>query len=431
MTSRDPLDELGATVVDHRTKGIPLGERLLLREVGKQGWNVARGDLALPVTTLSQSALGNNLDTMRQYCERHGVLLAPHGKTTMSPQLFQRQLAAGAWGMTAATPTQAAVMRHFGVSRVIVANEVVEPTALRWIAREMDADPLFEVLTLVDDPSSVAAADQTLAGSAPTRPLPVLLEVGIPGGRAGVRTLDQAMAVARAVASARHLALAGVEIYEGLITNGTAAEDLAKIDRVLDDVRIMVDRVAAEGLFADGQIIVTAGGSAYFDRVIAVLNGSYGLGVPVRLVLRSGCYLTHDLGKYNRVSPLDGRRSEDESLQLVNALQGWARVLSRPDPELAILGTGKRDLPYDLELPSPLTAYDVTTQAATDLREVASIHKMMDQHAFMTISQHVPLHPGDIIALGMSHPCTAFDKARLIPIIDDDNTVIDAVLTFF
>ena len=393
MTPRDPFDELAATVVDHRTKGIPLGERLTLREIGKRGWNVAHGDLALPVTTLSQSALDNNIDAMKRYCERHGVLLAPHGKTTMSPQLFQRQLGAGAWGMTAATPSQLAVMRDFGVPRVIVANEVVDPSALQWIAREMEADPSFEVLILVDNPASVAAADQALDGSALTRPVRVLLEVGVPGGRAGVRGAEQAMNVARAAASAKHLALAGVEIYEGLITNGTTAGDLAKINRVLDGVRSLVHQIAAEGLFAGAEIIVTGGGSAYFDRVVARLNGSYGLGVPLQLVLRSGCYLTHDLGKYHRVSPLDGRRGEEEQLGLTNALQGWAQVLSRPEPELAILGTGKRDLPYDIELPSPLTAYDVNTNAATDLREVASIHKMMDQHAFMTISQDLSLQP--------------------------------------
>jgi D-serine dehydratase len=431
MSMQEALNELGNTVIDHRTKGIPLGERLTLREIGSRGWNVARGDLALPVTTLTQSALENNLDAMRRYCQRRGMLLAPHGKTTMSPQLFQRQLAAGAWGMTAATPTQAAVMRQFGVSRVIIANEVVEPDALRWIAHEMESDPSFEVLTLVDDAGSVAAADQALDGAAGNRRLPILLEIGVSGGRTGVRTPQQAMDVARAVAASARMTLAGVEVYEGLIAEGATPDDLAKIDRVLDGVRDLVREIAAEGLFAGEELIITGGGSAYFDRIADRLGGPYDLDVPVRLVLRSGCYLTHDLGWYSRLSPLDGRRSPTEELRLINALQGWARVLSRPEPDLVILGTGKRDLPYDLELPLPLTAYGLKKQQTIDLTKSAVIRKMMDQHAFMTVDRDVPLSPGDIVTLGMSHPCTAFDKARLLPIIDDENNVIDAVLTFF
>ncbi len=155
--------------------------------------------------------------------------------------------------------------------------------------------------------------------------------------------------------------------------------------------------------------------------------------MPVQLIVRSGCYLTHDLGKYHRMSPLDGRREADEPLHLENALHGWARVLSRPEPELAILGTGKRDLPYDLSLPVPLRTYPSDGSPTLDLGAGCSIHKMMDQHAFMTLPADTPLRlrPGDIVVLGMSHPCTAFDKARLLPIIDDDNTVIDAVMTFF
>lgn len=429
--SSQAFDDLGATVIDDRTKGIPLGERLTLREIGSRGWNVARGDLALPVTTLSSSALDNNLDVMRRYCQRHGMLLAPHGKTTMSPQLFQRQIDAGAWGMTAATPTQAAVMRRFGVSRVIIANEVVEPAALRWIAREMESDPSFEVLTLVDDPGTVTAADQALESVAGSRRLPVLLEVGVPGGRTGARTPEQAMKVARAVAASAHLTLAGVEVYEGLITDGATPGDLARIDRVLDGVRDLVRQIVGEGLIAGEDLIITGGGSAYFDRVADRLGGPYDLGVPVRLVLRSGCYLTHDLGWYSRLSPLDGRRDPTENLRLVNALTGWARVLSRPEPDLVILGTGKRDLPYDIELPVPLTAYTSKSQRPIDLTGTTAVHKMMDQHAFLSVEPGSPLAPGDIVTLGMSHPCTAFDKARLLPVIDDDNTVIDAILTFF
>ncbi|MGA8115596.1 MAG: amino acid deaminase [Actinocatenispora sp.] len=424
------LDDLARTIVDHRYKGLPLGTSTPLAELGKQGWNVARGDLALPVTTLRADAVDHNIDAMAVYCARHGVLLAPHGKTTMAPQLFQRQLAAGAWGMTAATPSQVAIMRDFGVPRILLANELVDATALRWVARELGSDPSFEFLCLVDDPSSVAVMDDALDDAGGTRRLGVLVEAGIAGGRSGVRSDDEALAVAEAVAASRHLALAGVETYEGPAARGPDGRDLTAIDALLDWVRRLVVTFARRDLFAVPTITVTAGGSAYFDRVVAVLSDWGEVAAPVRVMLRSGCYLSHDAGKYHRLSPLDGRRDTGEPLRLQDALEAWATVLSQPEPGLAILGTGKRDIPYDVDLPTPLRAHRRDGSVA-DLHGHARVTKVMDQHAFLTLDPQVRLAPGDIVAMALSHPCTAFDKMRLIPLVDDEHNVTDGVLTFF
>jgi D-serine dehydratase len=424
------MSKLGNEIIDHRYKGIPLGAEVPLAELGKQGWNVARGDLALPITTLRADALEHNINAMAAYCARNNVLLAPHGKTTMAPQLFQRQLDAGAWGITAATPSQAAIMRDFGVPRILLANELVDAAALRWVAHQLETDPSFEFYCLVDDLATVALMDNALDGTARSRKLPVLVEAGIKGGRSGVRSDDQALAVAEAVATSRHLALAGVETYEGPAAGGADGRDLTAIDALLDWVRRLVVSFAQRDLFDASTITVTVGGSAYFDRVVAKLSGWSEVATPVRLVLRSGCYLSHDAGKYHALSPLDGRRGPDETLFLQDALQAWAMVLSRPEPGLVILGTGKRDIPYDVELPMPLCAYR-RDGSVIELRQVSAIGKVMDQHAFMTIDPEVDLAPGDIVTLGLSHPCTAFDKIRLLPIIDQDHNVVDGVLTSF
>jgi D-serine dehydratase len=425
------LHALAGTPIDHRYKGIPLGTELTLAEIGAQGWNVARGDLALPVTTLRQSALENNIEAMSEYCRRNGVLLAPHGKTTMAPQLFQRQIDAGAWGITAATPTQIAVMREFGVKRILLANEISEPESIKWIARELEADGTFEFMCLVDSSVTVAAMDQALDGVLEHRKFEVLVELGFANGRAGVRDHEEAMRVARSVRNSRHLALAGVETYEGLLTTGIAPSDLEGIKELFADVRRLVRDISVEGLFETSTITVTAGGSAYFDLVVLGLSDWSGSDLDVRLILRSGCYVTHDSDRYQVVSPLDGRRGDGETLRLENALEGWATVLSRPEPGLAILGTGKRDLPYDLRLPIPLRAYPANGSPPVDLRGHGEIFQMMDQHAFMTLPDDFDLQPGAIVVLGMSHPCTAFDKMRLLPIIDDNDVVVDGVLTFF
>ena len=431
VSTANSLNSLASTPIDHRYKGIPLGAELTLAEVGAQGWNVAHGDLALPITTLRRSALENNISAMSEYCRRNGALLAPHGKTTMSPQLFQRQIDAGAWGITAATPTQVAVMRQFGVPRIILANELTERDSIQWIARELESDDSFEFMCLVDSPITVAIMDEALEGVLHHRKLEVLVEMGFADGRAGVRDHELAMSVAQSVHDSSHLTLAGVETYEGLLTSNFAPSDLDDIDALFALVRILVHDIAAKGFFGAPLVTVTAGGSSYFDLVVSNLSDWSDSHFDVRLILRSGCYVTHDLDRYQLVSPLDGRRAAGETLRLENALEGWATVLSRPEPGLAILGAGKRDLPYDVNLPTPQRAYPADGSVPVDLRGIGTIFKLMDQHAFMTLPADFDLDPGAIVVLGMSHPCTAFDKMRLLPIIDDNDVVVDAVLTFF
>jgi len=428
---REAAEALRETVVDDRFKGVPLGASLRLAELGEQAWNVSKGDLTLPATTLSASALASNLATMQAYCERNGVLLAPHGKTTMSPQLFARQFHHGAWALTAGTPTQAAVMRRFGVPRIILANELADEQALRWFAAEQDADNGFQFLCLVDDAGTVAVMDEVLRSAGVRRPVGVFLEVGIPQGRCGVRTVEDGLSVARAVYGSPRLALVGVEAYEGPVASGGSPEDIEALDAffaLMSDVTVAVDDA---NLFETDTVYVTAGGSAYFDRVVAGLSHlrTRDTGTPTRVVLRSGCYISHDNGKYEQLSPLAGRAPQGEPLRLRNALTAWASVLSRPEPNLVVLGTGKRDVAFDLDNPAPRSLH--RRDGSRDDLTSTSIFKLMDQHAFLRVDPNMAIAPGDIVAMDLSHPCTAFDKFKLIPLIDDDHQVVDGVLTFF
>ncbi|MFE7438990.1 amino acid deaminase [Streptomyces chartreusis] len=430
MSLDDRVAELSEVLLDDTYKGIPLGHSVRLGAIAEPGWNVARGDLALPVTTLHAPSIEANLRTMTDFCARHGAELAPHGKTTMAPQLFARQLALGATAMTAATPTQVAVMRRFGVPTIILANELVEPAALSWIAGELARDQDFTFHCLVDSASTVRLMDETLEHAGFDVTIPVLLEVGLSQGRAGVRSESSALQVAEAIQQARHLRLAGVEAYEGLVASGATAGDVDAVDQFLTTVADTARLLAGKNLFDADEIIVTAGGSAYFDRVVTALKTIDITGTRVRVILRSGCYVTHDDGKYARLSPLDGRSAPGERLRLRDALTGWGAVLSRPEEDLAIVGAGKRDFPFDVDLPRPHTAYR-TDGSSWDIAAEAKAFKVMDQHTFLRLSPGTQLAPGDVVAFGLSHPCTAFDKLRMLPLIDDDATVVDAVVTFF
>jgi D-serine dehydratase len=424
------LDRLLDEPVDWRYKSFPAGPATTVREVRARGWNVLSGQFMLPVMVLKDSALRHNSKLMASYCKRHEILLAPHGKTSMAPQLLKLQLDDGAWAVTAATMSQVRVWRAFGVGRVILANELVEPAAVRWVAGELEADPGFEFYCLVDSVAGVRLLESAL-GDTRLRPrLQVLLEVGPAGGRTGCRTREQALEVARAVAGSSRLALAGVEAFEGVIAAKNLAGTLEAVDMFLHEMRSLVVELDGAGLFAQTpEVIVTAGGSAFPDRVVAGLGGTWNLSRQVCVVLRSGCYLTHDAIHYRDLTPFGGRIPETGPLE--EALEIWGSVLSLPEPGLAILGFGKRDVSHDLELPVPRLVKTPGPQPPIPLRAAASIVALNDQHAFMKVGMEATLKVGDLVGCGISHPCTAFDKWRLIPVVDDGYQVIDAVLTYF
>jgi D-serine dehydratase len=423
------VEALDEQQLDCTFKGVPLGETVTLSELGNRGWNVAGGDLALPVTTLRDSALSHNIEVMAAYARRHGVLLAPHGKTSMCPQLFRRQLDAGAWAITAGTPSQVAIMRRFGIPRILMANQLVEAQALRWVAEEL-RDDAFDFLCLVDSPRTVALMDDALDGHGSGRRLDVLVEVGVHGGRTGARSRDDAVATAKAIVGSRNLQLAGVEAYEGLAARGRSDAELEAVDALLDQVRSLVVDLWDRGWFAGRTPVVTAGGSIYFDRVVERLGDWSVTGVPAHVVLRSGCYVSHDAGRYHRLSPLGGAREQSDDLALRDALDAWAVVLSRPEPTLVVLGAGKRDVPYDVDLPVPQDLYP-RSGSVVPLQDRASVTGLMDQHAFMRVDAELTIEPGDIVSLGLSHPCGAFEKSPLMPLVADDGTVVGGVLTFF
>jgi len=408
------------------SKGFPaVDEPVPLADVAGRGWTLR--DLPTPVMVLRGSALEHNLALMAEYCHAWGVDIAPHGKTTMAPQLWRRQLDAGAWGITAATVDQVRVMRSTGVARVLLANELVDPVSIAWVAAQL-ADPGFELIGYVDSDRSVEILDEGLRGAGAERPLPVLVELGTEGGRTGCRSIPEAVHVASRVASAERLRLAGVSGYEGMICRERSPACVASVVAYLDRLRELTVTMLDAGTFAGHErVILSAGGSSFFDLVVDRLRGPWQGGANVRVVLRSGCYLTHDAGFYERLSPLPSR---DGPRGFVPAIELWAHVLSRPEPELAILGFGKRDVSFDIDLPMPRVVR-TASGAVADIAGGLEIEALNDQHAYGRLRPGVSLDVGDLVGLDISHPCTALDKWRTIPVLDDRDHVVDAIATCF
>jgi D-serine dehydratase len=425
------VQTIEASTLDSTLKGYPhRAPPCAVRDIGTRGWNMLRGDLPFPVAVLKESALTHNLQWMADFTRATGVLLAPHGKTTMAPQLFARQIDAGAWGITFATMQQVSLGVRAGLRRIILANQLVGTEDILQAMDLVDAMPDLELHVLVDSLAQLSLIEAQAARRNRATPLNALLEMGVAGGRTGCRTVDDALQVARAIAASRSVRLSGVECFEGLSVSGDSEADRIVVERWMHTLQQVARQCDAERLYGTPEVTLSAGGSAVFDIVARSLPTQ--LSRPVRTILRSGCYVTHDSAFYERFLRQVIARSGAawrERAGLIAALEVWTQVQSQPEPGLAILAFGKRDASFDLELPTPLAR--VRDGVRTPLDANWRISKLNDQHAYLQIPVGHDVRVGDLVGCGISHPCTTFDKWRWLPVVDDAYNVTAAVRTFF
>jgi len=394
-------------------------------EIVALGWNLLEEDVSLPAAVLSASRLEHNLQWMQRFVAAYGVLLAPHGKTTMAPALFRRQIDAGAWGITLATAQQTRVAYAHGVRRVLMANQLVGKSNMAVIA-DLLTDASFEFFCLVDSPQQVDLLARFFA--ARNQQIQVLVEIGIRGGRTGVRDDAGLQAVLDALTAAKeHVLLAGVEVYEGIL------QDEGAIRALLRRTLAIATDLADKGQFARTPPVLTGAGSAWYD-VVAEEFAGIDRAIPVNIVLRPGCYLTHDVGVYRDAQRAIVTRNpiaRQMAASLLPALQVWAHVQSIPEAGTAIIALGKRDAAFDAGLPEPSTYFRPGHEAPRTAPSHWRVTRMMDQHAFLEIREGDDIQIGDMIAFDISHPCLTFDKWRQLLVLDEDYRVIDVIQTYF
>ena len=418
----------GGRSFDWRTKGLPpAAEGLTGEEIGALGLNLFEGDLLMPVALLRERALHRNIAAMQAFADRNGARLCPHGKTSMSPELFRMQLDAGAWGLTAATAHHVRAYRRLGIPRILLGNGLIGRADIDFVLGEVAADPEFDFYALVDSPEGVDLLASAARQAALPRPVQLLIECGAEGGRAGVRTTELAVALARRIREASPwLALRGVETFEGI--HQTRRDARAEAADMIDRTLIAAHDIAGEGLFdARGPVLLSAGGSAFLELCVARLPAELS-GLRVERVLRPGCYVTHDHGLYARLTQPDGQRPAGLP-ELEAALEVWGLVLSRPEPGLAIVGVGKRDAGADVEPPIPLWRYRPGSDGPEPLPAL-KVGALWDQHLGLEAPPGL-IAVGDLIGFGISHPCATFDRWTALLLADEDYRVTGAITTLF
>jgi len=373
--------------------------------------NIFTSGFQFPIMVLKDKALKHNIDRMARFCKSVGAELAPHVKTTMSPQIAQMQVDAGAFALTIANFWQAEIFRNFGFKKLIIANEVLDPSAIAAIS-ELNGKQAAEIIFYVD---SLAGLEIVKNHTSKDGIQNLFIEIGTDNGRGGVRDLDLVTTIAKNISEDPRLKLRGVTGFEGAVPN--AARTSAGEDSVTKFCQKIV--AAANNAFpykSESEFIISAGGSAYFEIVASELNK---FDKPKILLLRSGGYVTHDSRYYEEIYPF--RDSDD---LLVPAIEVWAQVISAPEKDFGVLNLGKRDVGCDLHNPIPVARYSDKLSKFS-----GEIEKLNDQHGFMRSQEKFAV--SELIGLGISHPCTTFDKWRLIPLVNDKYDVVDCIHTFF
>lgn len=421
------------TRIDATFKGFP-GHLppLELTEIGAQSWSLLKGHLPFPLAVLKQSALKHNLAWMQNFCNQRGLDIAPHGKTTMSPELYRLQLEAGAWGISFATVFQAGLGIRHGVERIIIANQVFQASDLDSLSDLLQQHPHVQVFFLVDSLAQVALIEAWQTSRSAKTVFTVLIELGIEGKRTGCRDDAQALELARHIKASSSLALHGIECYEGALATCHHEHDSKAVSALMSRVQSLAQACEAENLFEGHEVLITAGGSAIFDLIAEHLKPL--LTRPARGVLRSGCYLTHDHVHYKNMLRCVGER-----LQLTETLKPALEVISCvqscPEPGLALLSMGKRDISFDMDLPIAVWRAVLNDAKTKGVPSHWTISALNDQHAYLRFDANAPEdeHPkvGQLVGCGISHPCTTFDKWRWMPLVNDQYEVVDAISIHF
>jgi D-serine dehydratase len=414
-------------------RGMPPGQPAIDSDaVAGLGFHPADGRMSLPVMTMDLAAFAHNRDAFLAYVREHGAEVAPHAKTPMSPDLQRSIVEAGAWGTTVADIRQAQVMLEAGLDRLVLANGVGGPGGAQRLARLLAALPTDRLHLFADSIDAVAALDQAWRALPGLPVLNLLVEVG--SGRTGTRTTSEAEAVADRVAAADpRLRLAGVATYEAAVRPGdvgSAVEEL--IGRTAD----MLLRVRAR-LGSGPPLVATAGGSQHFDRVVRLL-GPATREANATLVLRSGAVFFGDHGMYDRGFAEMDQRSGFHSCDAIAGarqtflptLRVWAEVLSRPEPQLALCGMGMRDVSFDQGFPVPVAIHR-GGRRLDGSRGAKPVVRLNDQHAFMALEEGSDVAVGDVVEFGISHPCTCFDRYRVLFGLGPEGRITEAFRLHF
>lgn len=384
--------------------------------------NLLAEEVCLPAALLKKTALENNIAWMQRYADARGVSLAPHGKTTMTPWIFQAQQRAGAWGIGVGSAWQASAAMASGVERVLMVNQLVGRANMQAVSRLKAHYRTAEFICCIDSLANARALSTFFDERRQT--LDVLIELGVAGGRCGCRSVEDALALAQVAAELPGLRLRGLELYEGVLHGDDPQPQVEALLRQAADLACRMEHLV------EGEFVLTGAGTVWYDVVCNIWLAAK-KPARCRIVIRPGCYITHDRGIYDIAQKALVARDPiacDLGGDLTSALELMAMVQSVPEADRAVVNFGKRDCAFDAGLPQPVARYRNGAQLSAEGIESVGI---MDQHCMLRLAPGSDVQVGDILVFGTSHPCLTFDKWKTLLLVDDQYNLLEELDTLF
>jgi len=291
-------------------------------------------DIQTPCLILDLDALERNIRKMGDYAKAHGMRHRAHGKMHKSVDVLKLQMElGGATGVCCQKVSEAEVFARAGIKDILVSNQVRDAAKIDRLARMPKLGA--RVIVCVDDLANVA--DLSAAAQAHGTTLECFVEIDCGAGRCGVKTTDEVVTIAKAIAAAPNLKFSGIQAYQGAMQHIEGYEDRkAKLDAAIAQVKDAVAGLKAAGLEPD---LVSGGGtgSYYFEAASGVYNE-----------LQCGSYAFMD-ADYGRILDRQGKRIDQGEWE--NALFILTSVMSHAKADKAICDAGLKAQSVDSGLP--------------------------------------------------------------------------------
>lgn len=324
-------------------------------------------NIPTPALLIDIEKVDKNIANMANFFSDKPASLRPHFKTHKCVRLAEKQIEAGAIGITCAKLGEAEILALAGISSILIANEIVDPNK---IARLAEISLSTELIIAADNPNNLQtlSAAAIKAGSI----INVLVEVNVGLDRCGVSPGKSALDLAHTAAKLSGLHFSGLIGYEGHTQfELDPAKRRQKTQQAMSKLTSTANLIRQSGLDVK---IISAGGTGTFD-----ITGTF----PNVTEVEAGSYLFMD-SEYEKVG-----------VPFVPSIKLLATVISIPTPQRAIIDSGMKSISTDNGLPRILSRKGITLKA------------LHEEHGILELDPSVVnLQVGDHVELLPSHVCT-------------------------
>jgi D-serine deaminase-like pyridoxal phosphate-dependent protein len=336
-------------------------------------------ELDTPCVLIDADRVEANLKRAQAHADKEGFALRPHTKTHKIPKFAKRQVELGAEGITVQKLGEAEVMADAGLTDIFLPYNIIGATKL---ARLKALNERVTIAVTADSPDTLMGYGKTFATG---KPLTVLIECDTGGGRCGVQTHAQALALARQI-----------EMTPGLVFGGLMTYPLLNAHEKSD------------AWLADAKGLIEQAGIAVPKMTSGNTPDMWSTGRPLITERRPGTYIYNDRFQVQ----VGAAKWEDCALTVL------ATVVSRPTATRAVLDVGSKGISSDV---LGQVGYGLLMGTEHVIKALSEEHGVIE----MAAPSDTP-RVGDRVRIIPNHACVVSNLYDVVHVISGE-TVIETL----